>query len=287
MTIKGSFKIINNRFLSSFKSSIKNALFQKLVRKEPVIIKDVQQSLLNGKRALITGGNSGIGFAIAKKMVESGAIVTIIGSNQQRCKDAVKEIGASSDYLVIDLTNTEVMVEVVTEYLEHTNVDILVNSAGMRDKEPWLAKSSKGFDKVMNLNLKAPYFLSQVVANDMIKKHIHGHILNISSSSSERPSWGPYQLSKRAMNGMTLGFAQRLACQGIIVNGIAPGVTLTPMVDDVLEKNNLTYNNPLRRASTPEEIANLAVFLCSDLGNSVVGDTIMMTGGSGNLSIDY
>ncbi len=287
MTIKSSFEIINNRFMSSFKSSIKNALFQKLVRKEPVIIKDVQQSLLNGKRALITGGNSGIGFAIAKKMVDSGAIVTIIGSNEQRCKDAVKEIDASSDYLVIDLTNTEAMVEVLTEYLEHTNVDILVNSAGMRDKEPWLAKTSEGFDKVMNLNLKAPYFLSQVVANDMIKKHISGHILNISSSSSERPSWGPYQLSKRAMNGMTLGFAQRLACQGIIVNGIAPGVTLTPMVDDVLEKDNLTYNNPLRRASTPEEIANLAVFLCSDLGNSVVGDTIMMTGGSGNLSIDY
>ena len=287
MTTKSNLKKINNRITSSFKSSIKETLFQKLVRKEPVIIKDVQQSLLKGKKAIITGGNSGIGFAIAKKMVESGAVVTIIGSNEQRCKDAVKEIGSNSDYLIIDLTDTDAMIKAMTEYLQHTNVDILVNSAGMRDKEPWLAKSSKGFDLVMNLNLKAPYFMSQVVANDMIKKHIRGHILNISSSSSERPSWGAYQLSKRAMNGMTLGFAQRLACQGIIVNGIAPGVTLTPMVDDVLEKNSLTYNNPLRRASAPEEIANLAVFLCSDLGNSVVGDTIMMTGGSGNLSIDY
>ena len=139
----------------------------------------------------------------------------------------------------------------------------------------------------MNTNLKAVYFLCQTLANDMIKKNIKGHILNISSSSSQRPSWGPYQLSKRALNGLTLGFAQRLAPQGIIVNGIAPGVTATPMMNAVLDSDNLSYPNPLRRASTPEEIANLAVFLASDLGNSVVGDTVMMTGGSGNLSFDF
>lgn len=283
MTIKSCLNQVN----AKFKQSIKDVFFQKLVRKEPIVIKDLQQSLLKGKRALITGGNSGMGLAIAKKMVESGALVTIIGRNELKCQDALKEIGHNSDYLILDLADTDIMVEAISEHLKHNNVDILVNSAGMRDKEPWLAKTSKEFDRVLNLNLKAPYFLSQVVANDMIRKNIKGHILNISSSSSQRPSWGPYQLSKRAMNGMTLGFAQRLACHGIIVNGIAPGVTLTPMVDDVLDENNLAYNNPLRRASAPEEIANLAVFLCSELGNSVVGDTVMMTGGSGNLSIDY
>lgn len=272
---------------NSIINAIKGALFQKLVKKEPIIIKDLQQSLLKEKKVLITGGNSGIGFAIAKKMVNSGAFVTIIGSSEQKCKDAVKDIGSNSNYLILDLTDTHSMVKTIESYLKQRDVDILVNSAGMRDKEPWLEKSPEGFDRVMNLNLKAPYFLSQVIAKDMIKKNIHGHILNISSSSSERPGWGPYQLSKRAMNGMTLGFAQRLACQGIIVNGIAPGVTLTPMVNDVLDSNNLTYNNPLRRAAVPEEIANLAIFLCSDLGNSIVGDTIMATGGSGNLSIDY
>jgi NAD(P)-dependent dehydrogenase (short-subunit alcohol dehydrogenase family) len=139
----------------------------------------------------------------------------------------------------------------------------------------------------MNTNLKAIYFLCQTIANHMINKNIKGHILNISSSSSMRPSWGPYQLSKRALNGLTLGFAQRLAPNGITVNGIAPGVTATPMMNGVLEEGNLSYPNPLRRASSPEEIANLAVFLASDLGNSVVGDTVMMTGGSGNLSFDY
>lgn len=110
--------------------------------------------------------------------------------------------------------------------------------------------------------------------------------MNISSSSSERPSWGPYQLSKRALNGLTLGFAHLLAPQGIIVNAIAPGVTATPMVDDLLEHGNLTYPNTMRRAQMPEEIANLAVFMASDLGNSVIGDTVFMTGGSGIIERD-
>ena len=186
----------------------------------------------------------------------------------------------------MDITDTKVMIARLEEYLCNHNVDILVNSAGVRDHEPWLAKSPEGFDKVMNTNLKAIYFLCQTMANDMIKKGIKGHILNISSSSSERPSWGPYQLSKRALNGLTLGFAHLLAPQGIIVNAIAPGVTATPMVDDLLEHGNLTYPNTMRRAQMPEEIANLAVFMASDLGNSVIGDTVFMTGGSGIIERD-
>lgn len=272
------------KVFNSVVTGIKSALFQKLVRKEVVVVKDTQSDMLHGRHALVTGGNSGIGYAIAKKMQECGATVTIVGSNAQRTEQASKELGC--DYLLVDLTQTDAMLATMKEWLGSHVVDILVNSAGMRDREPWLAKTPEAYDRVMNLNLKVPYFLSQLFASHWIARHQHGHILNVSSSSSERPSWGPYQLSKRAMNGMTLGFAQRLACQGIIVNGIAPGVTATPMVSDVLEPGSLTYDNPLRRAAAPEEIANLAVFLCSDLGNSVVGDTVMITGGSGNLSLD-
>ena len=263
----------------------KNVLLSKLVRKHPVIVKDIESNLLLGKHVLITGGNSGIGYAIAKKMLESGATLTILGRSKEKTERAAKELGCS--YLIEDVSLTQQLISDLLVFLKEHNVDILVNSAGVLDKEPWLEKTPEGFDKVMNTNLKAVYFLCQTLANDMIKKNIKGHILNISSSSSQRPSWGPYQLSKRALNGLTLGFAQRLAPQGIIVNGIAPGVTATPMMNAVLDSDNLSYPNPLRRASTPEEIANLAVFLASDLGNSVVGDTVMMTGGSGNLSFDF
>lgn len=212
--------------------------------------------------------------------------MTIIGRNPDKTQKAAQEIG--SNYLVLDLTDTDELIKSVGAYIRDRKIDILVNSAGILDKEGWLEKTPSGFDAVINTNLKAAYFMSQTVARHMIENNIQGHILNVSSSSSMRPSWGPYQLSKRALNGMTLGFAERLAPNGITVNGLAPGVTLTPMAASFLgEADNLAYYNPLRRAETPEEIANLAIFLVSNLGTSIVGDTVMITGGSGILSNEY
>lgn len=264
--------------------SVKHALFKKLIRKEAVVIKDIETSILTGKHAFITGGTSGIGFAIAKKMVESGAKVTIIGRNIARAKEYSAELGC--EYMIMDISDVPEMIKTTEGYLKDHNIDILVNCAGIRDHEPNLQKTPENFDKIMNLNLKSTYFLCQTIANDMIKKHIKGHILNISSSSSMRPGWGPYQLSKNALNALTKGYAHMLACHGITVNALAPGVTVTPMVEDVLEPGNLAYENTMRRAQTPEEIANLAIFLASDLGNSIIGDTVFMTGGSGIIDRD-
>src|SRR5574344_845726 len=139
-------------FKDVFVSSIKAVLFRKLVRKQPVIIKDVQTNLLKDKYALVTGGNSGIGLAIAKKMLDSGAHVTIVAHNLEKTKCIAEELNC--DYLLINLADTEELIEKVSAYLKNNKIDILVNSAGMRDKEPWLAKTPKAFDQVMNLNLK-------------------------------------------------------------------------------------------------------------------------------------
>ena len=244
-------------------------------KKTAVLINDVDFGhILEGKEA------------IAKKMIACGASVTIIGRNAEKAKTVAEEI--RSRYLVLDLTDTSDMIKKVSQYISHLKVDILVNSAGVLDKENWLEKTPENYDLVMNTNLKATYFMCQTIAKHMIENKIQGHILNVSSSSSMRPSWGPYQLSKRALNGLTLGFAQRLAPNGITVNGLAPGVTMTPMASTfVNDTDNLAYYNPLRRAETPEEIANLAVFLTSNLGSSIVGDTVMITGGSGILSDEY
>lgn len=265
-------------------NNIKSALFQRLVRREPVVIKDVENNLLNGKTALITGGNSGIGYAIAKKFIDCGAKVIILGRNPEKTKSVAEELNC--EHIIADVTNTELLISIVGEYIKEKRIDILVNSAGILDKEPMLAKTPQGYDSVMDTNLKAAYFMSQIIANHMLSKGIKGHILNISSSSSRRPGWGPYQLSKHALNAMTEGFAMRLAPNGITVNGIAPGITATPMQDGNLVEGSLTYDNPMRRAQSPEEIANLALFMASDLGNSIIGDTVLMTGGSGNLSIN-
>ena len=254
--------------------------------KTAVVVNDVAfGDILSGKEAIITGGTSGIGLAIAKKMIECGATVTIVGRNEAKAKAIADEIG--SKYLVFDLTDTHQLIDRVTEYIKDRKIDILVNSAGIIDSEHWLKKTPENFDLVMNTNLKAPYFMAQTIANHMIEHNIQGHILNVSSSSSMRPGWGPYQLSKRALNGMTLGFAGKLAPHGITVNGLAPGVTITPMASKFMDTDNIAYYNPIRRAETPEEIANLAVFLVSNLGTSIVGDTVMITGGSGILSSDF
>jgi 3-oxoacyl-[acyl-carrier protein] reductase len=265
-------------------SGIKSALFQKIVRRESVIVKDVENRLLDGKTAIVTGGNSGIGYAIAKKFLESGAKVIILARNPDKTKAVAEELHC--EYITADVTDIASAMAKVDEYIKDKAIDILVNSAGILDKEPMLGKTIEGFNRVIDTNLRAPYFMSQLIANHMLTKGIRGHILNISSSSSKRPGWGPYQLSKHALNAMTEGFAMRLAPNGITVNGIAPGITATPMQDGNLVEGSLTYDNPMRRAQAPEEIANLAVFMCSDLGNSIIGDTVLMTGGSGNLSIN-
>ena len=271
------------RLFSKYFGINESAYYSQNNKKSAVIINDVDFGhILSGKEAIITGGTSGIGLAIAKKMIECGAMVTIIGRNEAKTKAIADEI--SSLYLVLDLTDTHELINRVGEYIKDRKIDILVNSAGIIDTEHWLEKTPENFDLVMNTNLKSAYFMSQTIAKHMIKHNIQGHILNVSSSSSMRPSWGPYQLSKRALNGMTLGFAEKLAPKGITVNGLAPGVTVTPMVSQFMDTENLAYYNPLRRAETPEEIANLAVFLTSNLGTSIVGDTIMITGGSGILS---
>ena len=271
------------QLISNFVGSNKRFYYSKLHKKTPVIINDVEFGhILEGKECLVTGGSSGIGLAIAKKMIACGAKVTIIGRVPEKTRKVAQDLGC--DYLLLDVTETHDMINKVGDYIKDRRIDVLVNSAGMTDKEAWLEKTPENFDLILNTNLKAAYFMSQTIAKHMLENKIEGHILNVSSSSSMRPGWGPYQLSKRALNGMTQGFAEKLAKDGITVNGLAPGVTVTPMASKFMDTDNLAYYNPLRRAETPEEIANLAVFLVSNLGTSIVGDTIMITGGSGMFS---
>ena len=125
-----------------------------------------------------------------------------------------------------------------------------------------------------NINLKGTYFMCQTVAKYMIENKIKGHILIISSQSALEPSWSPYRLSKLGIDGITKGMAQRLLEHGIIVNAIGPGPTNTSMQKNYREGNLYTPLNPIKRFTTPEEIAQIAKILVSDLGNTIVGQTI-------------
>lgn len=266
------------------KEKLKNILIRERI--VPVEITKFQGNLLEGQTALVTGGNSGIGRSIAKKMIESGCKVIISGSNEDKLKKTAREINA--EYVVIDIVNVSEIKNKLQKLTDTIPVNILVNCAGILGSEKFGEITEAGWDSIINVNLRGLYFFSQFIANYMIAQNIHGHILNISSSSSLRPSWTPYEVSKRAVDGITQGFAHKLIPYGIVVNGLAPGPTASPMLQfDKQDKINLKWSpNPSGRVSTVDEIANWAIFLTSHLGDGIVGDTVFITGGAGTVCID-
>ena len=159
----------------------------------------------------------------------------------------------------------------------------MVNNAGFSFDSHASSKEEE-YDTILDTNLKGVYFLTQHFAHYFKDNKIRGNILNIASSSSVRPATSPYGLSKWGIKGLTEGMARLLAPYGITVNGIAPGQTATPMMEGVSLKNIYHPTNLIGRYILPVEIANMAVILVSEMGRSIVGDIVYMTGGSGNVT---
>ena len=255
-------------------------------------------SLLKGRTALITGGTSGIGLAIAKSFLLNGSNVIITGRNQQKLDDAVnelkKEVKDNSCKVFcykFDISDTEKIednFQAIVELVKDLNIDILVNNAGIIKGDNIGNTKVEEYEVCLKTNLEGTYFLSQTFFNYLKKNKIKGNILNICSSSSMRPAVKPYTLTKWGLKALTIGMAKKFIEYGIVVNGIAPGPTYTPMLvgDSVNDKNIKLESNPSGRYTTPEEIANGALFLVSDMGRMVVGDIMYMTGGAGITTVD-
>lgn len=246
---------------------------------------------LKGRTALITGGTSGIGYEIAKAFLYAGAEVVITGRNTSKLEDArhklMQETGKNVCATVWDVTNIKGIAKKTTEIqnLVSSPIDILVNNAGLVGGEIKNC-TEETYDTIMNTNLKGTFFLSQHIAHTWVDKGIRGNILNIGSSSSLRPATSAYTLTKNALLGFTRGLAKVLAPHGITVNGLAPGPTATPMTMPDGVKDEISFRNPLGRYVLPQEIANMAVFLVSEMGRSIIGDMVFMTGGSGITTLD-
>ena len=246
--------------------------------------------LLKDKVALITGGSGGIGLAMAESFIKSGAKVIIAGTNEEKLRSCCEKIGGGVNlsYIVIDVKDVKSMPEKVktaAAMFPENRIDILVNSAGVVSHSDFLDMSEQEYDIIMDINAKGTFFMSQAVAKYMIENRIKGHILNVTSSSALRPAWTPYQMSKWAVRGLTLGTADKLLPYGIVVNAIAPGPTATPMLGK--NEGDSIYNAtcPAGRFAMPSEIAALATFMVSDMGDMIVGDTFYMTGGSGTITL--
>jgi len=254
---------------------------------------------LKGRVALITGGTSGIGFEIAKAYINAGANVIITGRTKERidlaCSEIDKQVHNKGCIYGLELNNTDVSqfskkIEDALKLVFPQKIDILVNNAGVLGAHISNA-TEDAYDSVLDTNLKGPFFLSQLIGHYFKDNGIQGNILNIASSSSLRPAASAYTLSKWGIRGLTIGLAKVLAPYGIVVNGLAPGQTATPMLlSNNSDGNLVSPNTPIGRFILPEEIANMAVILVSNMGRSIMGDVVYMTGGAGvfsNEDMDY
>lgn len=247
-------------------------------------------NLLSGKVALITGGNGGIGFAMAEAFIRSGCQVIIAGTNEPSLIECCKRLGEASKYIVLDvirISEISSKIQSAAALFEKGKIDILVNSAGVIAHSDFFTMEEEEYDKIMNVNSKGTFFMNQQMGKYMIENNIKGHILNVTSSSALRPAWTAYQMSKWAVRGLTLGAADKLLPYGIIVNAIAPGPVATKMLDRSPEDTLYMHDQPSKRFAMPSEIANLAVFMVSDMGNLIVGDTYYITGGSGIITYHH
>lgn len=272
-------------------------VFKIILAKRPIntnIVTLAPNSLLIGRTALITGGTSGIGYSIAESYLNAGACVIITGRNEERLYNTMDKLYHLSKNVIgciLDNTKVDTFENVFHSMLAEVkekgfpNIDILVNNAGVNFKGmPNVVESE--YDLVLDTNLKGVFFLSQMFGKFMVNNQIKGNILNIASASSLRPADSAYTVSKWGIRGLTLGLAKSLSKYGITVNGLAPGPTATPMILKNGQTNMALDRIPFGRYITPEEIANMATILVSDMGRAIMGDTVYMTGGAGVLTYD-
>jgi len=216
------------------------------------------------KTALITGGNSGIGYATAKLFKEKGYNVTITGRNEKKVKSAASDLGV--DYIVADLARFSDLKK-ISDNLINSELDVLVNSAGIAHPKPIEMYSLEDFDDHMNVNLRASLFLTHYLLPALEKTQ--GCIINISSIITRRsaPGFGIYTATKGAIEAFTRNSALELAPKNIRVNAICPGAIDTPMFDKfgmtdeqaIEAKERTLATIPLHRFGVPEEIAQVVL----------------------------
>ena len=237
--------------------------------------------------AIVTGGASGIGFAIAKKFVKNGIKVILIGRDKTRLKLACETLGEMAGFVGCDLSQLSELPGVVQNISkEFGRIDILVNNAGVHLKKPIADVTDDDFQKVILTNQNAMFSLTREVARIM-QKQCSGAILNISSMASQYglPNVIAYTASKSAIEGMTRAMAVELAQYRIRVNCLAPGFIKTNMSTLALEKDperklKVLSRTPLGRLGKPEEVADAAYFLVSPAASFITGVVLPVDGGN-------
>ncbi|NCJ08719.1 glucose 1-dehydrogenase [Synechococcales cyanobacterium C] len=253
---------------------------------------------LQGKTALITGASSGIGQAIAVRLATEGCNVAINyrkspdaaaetakQAMEKACRD-VEQCGVRSQLIQGDVSAEADVIRMVDAVIaKFGSLDILVNNAGIQTESPSHEITIDSFDQVLNVNLRGAYLCARETIKHLLSQNRAGSIINISSVHEviPRPQYLSYSISKGGMGNLTKTLALEYAAQGIRVNGIGPGATVTPIneswTEDAEKQAKVESHIPMGRAGTPEEMAAAVAFLGSDEAAYITGQTLYIDGG--------
>jgi len=244
---------------------------------------------LNDKVAIVTGGNRGIGFAIARGMVEAGAHVVLAARSEAQLRQAVDDIrsaGGSVDYQVVDIQQPEQCTWLISSVLErHGKVDILVNNAGINKRLPALELDLEEYQRILNTNLQAAFVLCKEAGKHMVAAK-QGKIINIGSLTSTYAlsNASAYAASKGGLLQLTRALATEWARHNVQVNAVIPGFIRTELNQALWEENAEVLNwalgnTPAGRLGKPEDVAGAAVFLASAASDFINGTSIVVDGG--------
>jgi len=236
---------------------------------------------LTGKHALVTGASRGIGEAIARRLAQSGARVTLAARSKERVEQIASEIGDNARPLELDITGPDLR-DRIKALIEEQAVDILVNNAGVTDDQLFLRMKPQSWDSVLRTNLDSAFHITQEVVKKMIRAQ-WGRIINISSivGLMGNPGQVNYAASKAAIIGFTKALALEIGSRNITVNAIAPGFISTAMTDQMTDDARTTLESriALRRLGTVDDIAYAVVFLASEHASYITGTVLNVSGG--------
>ncbi|PXV67981.1 NAD(P)-dependent dehydrogenase (short-subunit alcohol dehydrogenase family) [Dysgonomonas alginatilytica] len=255
----------------------------------------MDQQILKGKYAIVTGGSDGIGLAIAKVFAGNGANIVLIARNEKKLEQVKQDLSVYGVGIYTFAADLGVLpsVKTISEKILRTipKVDILINNAGIGRFIPFKETSEEALDLHINLNIRAPYFLTQYLLESLIESK--GNVINISSYFSHRMLSGrdstAYSLTKGAIDSFTKSLAFEMGKKGVRVNAIAPGSIQTPQLNLNIEK--LTPHEqerfremiqtiyPLGKIGEAEDVAQAALFLASDQAKWITGSIMSVDGG--------
>lgn len=241
---------------------------------------------LTGKTALVTGATGGIGEAIARAFHKAGATVALSGRKVDKLEALKAELGERAVVVPCDLADRSAVGKLVDEAVKALGgrLDILVNNAGLTKDNLFMVMKDEQWDDVIAVNLTSTFMLCRAAARHMLRsKTGYGRIINIASVSGVfgNPGQGNYAASKAGMIGMTKSLAREVANRGITANSIAPGFIKTAMTDVLNEKQTeeIAKMIPAQRFGDPADIAAAALYLASQEGGYVTGQTLHVNGG--------